>query len=259
MQDFFIFEVSNHKIIQTRTIMKKITIIITIAAFGILTFFSACKIGCIKGSGTTATETRKPGDFSKIGIEGSYKVVLKQDSSESVTITADDNLMKYIHTSINGGRLKIYSRKNFCAKGPMSITIGVKHLEQLSAEGGIEITGEGKLNVQDLKMSFSGATKTTLDLNAANVSTEGSGSTALYLTGQATSSKINLTGSGNLKAYDFVVGDYNVESTGAGDFQINVLKSLKVNTTGAATVKYKGNPSTIQNDKAGASSVTKVD
>ncbi len=239
--------------------MKKLTLLLSITALSFTVLFSSCRIGCVKGSGHSETETRKIGSFTRLDIEGGYKVVLKQDSSEAITITADDNLLKYIHTSVSGGRLKIYSRKNFCSKGPMLLTIGIKHLEQLSAEGGIEIKSDGKLNVQDLKMNFAGATKTTLDLNAAGVYTEGSGATEMHLSGQAASYGVNLTGSGNVKAYDFIVGDYSVESTGAGDFEINVLKSLKVNTTGAATVKYKGNPSNIQTDKTGASNVTKVD
>lgn len=258
---FFIFDVIKllTAVKTPNIIMKKISLIFSFVALGIVTLLSACKVGCINGSGHAQTETRKPGSFSKLDIEGGYKIVLKQDSSESITITADDNLLKYIHTNISGGRLKIYSRKNFCAKGTMLLTIGVKHLDQLSAEGGIEINGDGKLNVQDLKMSFAGATKTTLDLSAANVYVKGSGSTELHISGQATSARIGLTGSGDVKAFDFVVGDYNVESTGAGDFEINVLHALKVNTTGASSVKYKGNPSTIQNDKSGSSSVTKVD
>ena len=40
-------------------------------------------------------------DFKQIDISGGFKVNLKQDSSMTVSITADDNLMKYIRTEID--------------------------------------------------------------------------------------------------------------------------------------------------------------
>jgi hypothetical protein len=230
-----------------------------IAAVAFTCVFQSCINNCIKGSGVENTETRKFGDFSSIEIQGAYKVVLKQDSSMGIKITGDDNLIKYIKTGVNGGKLHIYSKKNFCSKGAITLNIGVGKLESLSADGAVELTGDGKLNVENLKVSLSGANRVTLDLNAANFSAEGSGANELFLTGQAAASKIIYTGSGKLHAFDFVVGDYSVSTTGASNCEINVLKTLKVSTMGAADIKYKGSPANIQNEKSGASKLTKVD
>jgi len=218
---------------------------------------SSCMLNCVHGSGSEATESRKVTDFSRIDISGGFNVVLKQDSSLTLKITADDNLLKYIKTNVSGGRLHIYTRRNLCNGGHMNIYIGIRNLEELKASGGIEVQSEGKIVTGDMHFKLSGATRITMDINAANVTTRGSGSTELNLKGQATSHTIDLTGSGKVNALDFVVGNCDIQTTGVGECNVNVLHSLNINSTGASDVKYRGNPNVTEH-KAGASSVEKV-
>ncbi|MBV8389940.1 MAG: DUF2807 domain-containing protein [Mucilaginibacter sp.] len=239
--------------------MKKLYInaILFIAAIS-LSVLSSCRFGCVKGSGHQVTKSDRVTDFTRLDISGSFKVNLKQDSSLNVSITADDNLMKYIHASLDGDRLRIYSKKNLCGSGEMIINIGVKNLTEIKAAGGINLVTDGKLTTKDLKFELNGASKVDMDLNADNVITEGHGSTDMNLRGQAASHKIEFAGSGKINALDFVVGSYDIETTGASDCNINVLNELNVNTTGAADIKYKGNPSKVNTSKMGAATVTKI-
>lgn len=204
------------------------------------------------------TQSQKMADFSRIDISGGYHVILRQDSSYTVSLTADDNLMKNIIIKVDDGRLKVYNRKSICNSGEMKLVIGVGNLDKIKATGAVELESQGKLNVHDLTMNYSGATKIMMDLNAGNVETEGSGSIEIHLKGQATSHRVNLSGSGELYAYDFVTGTYNITTSGASDCEINVLKALNVHTSGASDIKYKGNPAEVTNHKSGASSITKV-
>jgi len=234
----------------------KLTILALVAGFAI-SGLSSCVFNCIHGSGHQVSEDRKVGEFSRISISGGYKVILKQDSSFSIKITGDDNLMKYIKTNLEGDKLRIYNKKNFCNSGQIVVNIGVKNLEQIKASGAVEVESDGKLVTKDLNIDLSGATKVTLDLNAANVTTSGSGATELNLKGQATSHNIDISGVGHVYALDFIVGSCDIESSGAGHCEVNVLNNLNVHSSGASEVKYKGHPS-ISNDKSGASSIEQV-
>ncbi|BAU55180.1 head GIN domain-containing protein [Mucilaginibacter gotjawali] len=237
--------------------MKKIQITILALVAGFTAFgLSACNLNCIHGSGHQVSEDRNVGQFSRISISGGYKVTLKQDSTFAIKITADDNLLKYIKTNLQGDKLRIYSKKSFC-NGLILVTIGVKNLEEIKASGAVEVDGDGKLVTRDLAINLSGATKVNLDLNAANVTTTGSGATELNLKGQATSHNINISGVGHVYALDFVVGTCGIESSGASHCEVNVLNNLNVHSSGASEVKYKGHPS-ISNDKSGASSIEQV-
>jgi hypothetical protein len=234
-------------------------VLILIAAVSITLFSSCRRFRCVKGTGNVRTETRKMTDFTKVDISGGYKVTLKQDSTQSISITTDDNLFKYIETTIEGGTLKVHSRKNICSSGETTVIIGVKNLDGIDASGAVEVRSEGRLNTKDLSIDLSGSTKIDLDLNAANVRTGGSGSTEIYLKGQAASHEVDLSGSGKIEALDFVVGKYKISTSGASECKINVLNELDVHTSGASDISYRGNPAKVNNDQSGASSIKKLD
>lgn len=240
--------------------MKKIYLnaILFIAVIS-LTILSSCRFNCVKGSGHQVSENRKVTDFTKIDISGGFKVNLKQDSSLTVIINADDNLMKYIKSSVDGDRLHIYTKRSLCGSGEIVINIGVRNLERINASGAVELNSDGKLNTKDLHLELNGASKVNMDLNAANVRTVGHGATEINLKGQASSHSVELAGSGKIYALDFVVGSYTIETAGASHCEVNVLHDLTVNTTGASEIKYRGNPTSVNSSKAGASSITKID
>lgn len=220
--------------------------------------FSSCRLHCVRGSGNLTTENRQAKEFTKLDIAGSFKVHLKQDSSLKITITGDDNLLKYVSTSVEGDELQIKSKKSFCDDN-ITINIGVRSLKEVGASGAVEVWSDGKINASDFKFDLSGATKVNLDLNAANVKTESSGMSELNLTGQAASHNVESSGATKINAFDFVVGDYEINTSGVSNCKINVLKTLNVHTSGASDIEYKGSPATVNNDKSGASTIKKID
>ncbi|MGY4536834.1 hypothetical protein ACVW0P_001248 [Mucilaginibacter sp. UYNi724] len=234
-------------------------IVLLVAAVSITLFSSCRRFRCIKGNGSQRTEARKMTSFTKIDVSGGYKVVLKQDSTESISITIDDNLFKYVETTVEGGTLKVHSRRNICPSGESVLIIGVKNLEAIGASGAVDVRSEGRLNVKDLNIDLSGSTKIDLDLSAGKVHTGASGSSEIYLKGQAASHDIDMSGSGKVEALDFVVGKYKISTSGASECKINVLNELDVHTSGSSDIQYRGNPSKVNNDQSGASSVKKID
>jgi hypothetical protein len=240
--------------------MKKTSFTIAVALACVsLSILSSCRFVCVQGSGKSVTEQRKATDFKKIDISGAYKIHLKQDSSLSISITGDDNLLKYVSTSVDGDKLYIKTKKSVCIDDSIVVNIGVRNLNEIKASGAIEVSSDGKLNTGDLSIRLSGATKVNLDVNAANMTTNGSGVSELNLKGQAASNRIESSGVAKINAFDFVVGDYTISTSGVSHCKINVLKTLNVHSSGASDIQYKGTPSTVNNDKSGASKIKKVD
>ena len=223
--------------------MKKLhlNILLMMALVATLALPACDMVHCVHGSGNKVTETRKVKDFTRIKVDGGFKIILKQDSSLNLTINTDDNIMKILETNVTGNRLHIHTRKNVC-DGEITITIGVRNLE----------------DIKDISFDLAGAGKLNLDLNANNVTITGSGATEVNLTGQATSNKVTTSGVSKLNALDFVVGSCDIQSSGASESKVNVLQTLNISSSGAASVKYKGHPSVTQ-DKSGALSVEPVD
>jgi hypothetical protein len=237
--------------------MKKIFLALIVLA-GITTGLSSCMFRCVHGSGKIVSEDRQVSDFSKISVSGAFKVIMKQDSSMSVKITGDDNLMKYIKTESDGDKLHIFTKRNFCNSGEITINIGVRNLEELRASGAVDVDAQGKFHAQNMHFNLSGASRISMELTATEVSTSASGASELNIKGQATSNNIDLSGASKVYAFDFVVNSSDIQSSGAGYAEVNILSSLNVNSSGGSEVKYKGNPSTVHNDSSGGSSVNKV-
>lgn len=240
--------------------MKKLYVfVLAIAAsYGVLTLSGCEDIACKQGSGKMITENRSVKDFSKLDISGSYNVVIKQDSVESLVITADDNLMQYITSRVEDRRLRIKS-KNLCTNGKLTLTISLRDLSEIKTAGAVDLSSNGKITTKDIRLDMSGASKITIDLNAKTVNTTGAGLTELNLTGQATAHNVQLSGAGSINAFDFVVSKYDIETSGVSHCKINVLDQLDLNSSGASDVEYRGNPATINNNKSGAASLKRVD
>jgi len=236
----------------------RLNILAAIAVIAVI-LLPSCRFGCVHGSGNQVSEMRKVAGFTKIDVSGAFKIILKQDSSSTVNISTDDNLLKYVNTEVSGDKLRISTRgKNICTNGPILITIGIHHLGEIKSSGAVEVESAGKLITGDLSFKLSGITKVNMELDAAHVSTESSGSAEINLKGQASSHSVDLNGGGKIHAFDFVVGNYTIETSGASDCEINVLHQLNVNSSGASSIKYKGNPTSVNSDKSGISSITKV-
>jgi hypothetical protein len=235
--------------------------LLPVLALAALLFTTSCRFNAVRGSGNMITETRNVGSFDRIEINNSYKVIIKQDTagSSKLTINADDNLLKYIKTDVSGGKLHIFNKKNIHSREGLTITVTVKDIKEISASGTENVESDGKLTVKNLKFDISGITKLNMQLDAAEITTDISGMAKMTLTGQASVHRVQMSGMCKLDAFDLVVGDYDIESSGIGKCDINVLNRLDVHTSGASTINYKGNPKTINNNKSGAGSLKKVD
>lgn len=220
---------------------------------------SSCKLDCAQGSGHVVSETTKIAAFTKLDVSAEVKINLKQDSSSSLTITGDDNLLNKIKISVESGVLHIYSKTDICNSNKIVIDLGIKNLEEIRSAGEVDIVSLGKINTPNLHLKLAGAARVNLDINANHVYSRGGGVSELVLTGKTQSHEIDLSGSSKILALKFLVNNYSVETAGMGYCEINVLDSLNSHSEGASEIKYKGSPKSINADKSGVSTFDKID
>ena len=219
----------------------------------------ACNTHCITGSGNQQSEDRDIGAFSKVEFGGNITMKIRQDSSPAMNITADDNILREIKTRVKGDVLQIKTDGNFCNPGPIVIELSSNKWNGIEASGSSKIISENQINTDDFYLDLSGSSTVDLDIVAGRFRTESSGVSKINLKGQARSHDVAVSGSANIKAYDFIVSDYEIETSGSSDCEINVLNSLKANTSGSSKILYKGNPKELDNQKSGASTFKHVD
>lgn len=222
-------------------------------------FFTSCSNKCIEDAGVRAEREQTVKSFDGIEIAGPIKLILTQDSSYKVKVSADSNLVDHIKVDVSSSTLKLgLDTADYCGKDSIVVHAGIKDLKSLKAKSPSKVLGMGRLNLKDVNFNLNGSTVLDLDINAGKVVTDVDGTSKIHLTGQAGSHQFTSKGAIELDAYDFVVGNYTLDIKGVGKANINVLNDLNVKTSGATDVSYKGNPKNVNENKSGAGKLKKV-
>jgi len=230
--------------------MKKLLFALTAAIF----FLNACKEKCIEDTGIHLEHTTNASRFEKISIEGNIRLVLKQDSSYTVKVTTDSNLMALVTMKVSGGELKLGMKNHsYCGQDSVVIEAGIGMLNALTAGGSVRIGTEGIIYAREFKLNISGTTDVSLGLNTSGLTTTLDGTSKLRLSGQTGRHDLSITGNADIEAADFIAGNYDVRTTGNAKAYINVLNELNVKTEGASEIYYRGNPKKVNNKKNGTS------
>jgi hypothetical protein len=222
-------------------------------------FLASCSSKCVEDSGNHIIKDLTVTPFNEIEISGPVKLVLRQDSSFKLTVSADSNILEKIKTTVSGETLKIdLDPMQYCGSDSIIVHAGIGALSEIKADGASKVYSEGALHVGDMALDLSGATELNLNLYAGKLTTKSDGAARLTLRGQAGTHKLNSKGMLELNAFDFVVAQYDLDIEGTGKSNINVLNDLKVKTSGASSIFYKGNPKNVSDKKSGTSKLQQV-
>ena len=230
--------------------MKKIGFIIFIVAIIIgvtfANFFSwgkasarifnfSVNFGGVKGSGNVVNEKRNLANFNAIEVGGIFEVEVVAQKEFSVEVEADDNLLQYIKTEVNGDTLEIRTEKSISPKSSIRIRISAPNIENL------QVSGVSKVSVVNLKNE-------TLKVDA-------SGASKIKVDGETKNLEVELSGASKLDAENLKSENADIDGSGASNAAVNVSGDLKADLSGASKVTYTGNPKNLEKSTSGASSV----
>ena len=215
--------------------MKKITIVFLAACIVVV---AGCRWVGIRGNGHIKTDERPVSAFANIDIRGAFTADW-QSGAPSLSITTDENLLPYVDSNVSGDTLHLRTREQ------IRPTHGIRVVISSSTRAGARISGAVKLAAKQL----SGSKFALESRGAARVSLEGKVEELLA----------DMTGASELAANELQTKTAEISTTGAGDAEVAVAETLKVAITGAGTVKYSGNPPTIEKHISGVGSIRHKD
>ncbi len=178
----------------------------------------------INGSGDMQTETRDVTGFTRVDLQSIGNLTITQGSEESLTVTADDNLLPYIVTKVVNGTLEISARPNVSIDPTRTIEY---HLVMKTVEG-VQLSGFGNINSEglkgtDLEVKLSGSGDIsigTIECNSLLVRISGFGN-FFSQSVRAKNPVIEITGSGDITVEDMQAEDVSVKISGFGDAAIS--------------------------------------
>jgi len=217
----------------------------------------------IKGNGQMKKETREVSDFTSLSSKGSMNVQISYGNSNSVQIEADENLLPYIETTVENGRLIIQSKKkvNLKSKSKMTVYVSMTKINSLQLSGSGNIDGEGAFtNSGKTDIGISGSGNIKLKFGSfGNLDLALSGSGNMDLKGDATNNiTAAVSGSGNIECSDISSNDVDAKISGSGNIKVYANKSIDAKISGSGNVFYRGSASNISSKVAGSGKVIKM-
>jgi hypothetical protein len=213
--------------VKEKLMNKRLYIPITILLAALL--LTGCGFQMVTGSGKITTENRNASGFSSISLAGIGNVYLTQGEPESVRIEAEDNLIPYFDTSVQGTTLKVGVKDQYMGISlrptqPVKFYVTVARLEAVTLAGSGDIFA-GDLQTNTFKISL---------LGSGDISTDSL--TASYL-------DVTLSGSGNIRLGTVSASeDVTANIAGSGDIKVNALTAKKVSskTAGSGNITING-------------------
>ena len=130
---------------------------------------------------------------------------------------------------------------------------------RFEASGACNIFSEAKINnPADVDVDLSGSCDITLEISAPKITADVSGACSVKLKGETKEFKIQGSGSTDIKCYELVADNVDLDISGAGNAEVYANVKLNGEISGAASVNYKGTAQTNIHT-SGATSVNKVD
>jgi hypothetical protein len=188
------------------------------------------------GSGVAVTEYRELEPFSRVELAGANIVMVRVGPAQSVAVTADDNLVDHVTTTVRSGSLLIADDVgSFSAKTPMMVTVSLPSLD------GVTLSGSGAFTVEGVS-----GTDFIADL---------SGSGTMKASGTVDHLTAVLSSSGTVDLQDLVARSVIARLEGTGVMNVHATSTLDATLTGTGSIVYSGSPVVTTHD-TGTGSIT---
>jgi Putative auto-transporter adhesin, head GIN domain len=180
------------------------------------------------GSGQLATQSRQVSGFTSVELTGVGELSIDQTGTESLTVSAEDNLLPLLTSRVEGDTLILGKKPNtrIVTSKPITYTLTMKDIT------GLAVSGSGTINAPKL--------------TTAALRIEISGSGVITTAGNADDQSLEISGSGRYLADGLTSKTTTAEISGSGTGNVVASNALDVKISGSGTLTYSGNPQVSQ-------------
>ena len=224
--------------------MKKALISILSLVF----LLSACLLPVnnitVRGSGTVVSETRAVKGIDRVDLASLGKLMIVQDEEEGLVVSAEENILPHLLTTVRGSTLEIRTEENVnvLPTRDVTYTLKVKNISSLSISSSGSITAD-VLDSQKLELNISSSGDIRIgNLTASDLRVRINSSGNILLKGQVVSQDVRISSRGNYQAADLQSQSAYVTISSSGNARIWVTDDLGAQLSSSGNVDYYGNP-----------------
>jgi len=243
-------------------VIKNLTIMKTLFSITLLSLLAFTTSACnkIKPSKKITTEERTIGTYEKLSVYDAFDVSVTYGSATSkITVEANDNLMKYIITELDGDYLviKLDSKISVKSSATLKINITVPKLTEIKASGASSVEFLSELSTSNLNLNLSGASALKGDVNLTSCNFNLSGASQIDVAGSINTAIIELSGASSIGNYNCSIDNLSIDLSGASSGSLTLNEIINIDASGASSLNYKGNGTVNAIELTGASSINK--
>ena len=213
--------------------MKKLFVISLVSILSL----TSCNWHRIRGNGSIKTETRDVAAFEAIACDGGYEVLINCQEKQSLAIETDENLLPHIKTEVHNKTLHIDTKGSLFPTQKIRIVVSVPNITEFTSDG----STDGDIN--------------NINNSAFDIGIHGSGK--LHLNGKSGTVHITTSGSSKIDATSLISENSDIQINGSGNIQVYATNSIGVQINGSGTVKYKGEPKSVNQQINGSGKIIK--
>jgi hypothetical protein len=178
----------------------------------------------IVGSGNVASEDRAVEDFHGLIASGVGRVEIRHGASESLRITADDNILPILTSEVRNGRLVLGTEPgtSYRTHNDVLFEITVRELDEVTVSGVMAVDASG-IDTDRFEVNVSGVSR----LTAA---------------GRADRQSVLIAGVSRYDAEDLASRTVEIDVTGLSSAVVRVSERLTGSASGGSVLEYIGNP-----------------
>ncbi len=239
--------------------MKTQNIIIT---FGLAFLLSACHFNINtgeKGNGKVVTQERNVSDeFTEVKGSAGLDVYLTQGDENKIVVEADENLLQYIETDIENGKLHVTTSENIGRSKSKKVYVTYKQLSNIEASSGADVTGNTVIKSEFLSLKSSSGADLNVEVFAKDLTAKTSSGADLRVKGKASSLIADASSGSEINAKDLLVISCNAEASSGAEVTVNVKEQLETHVSSGGDINYYGNPVSVNSNESHSGSVHKM-
>lgn len=207
------------------------------------------------GSGKIITEERKTEPFNSVDVSGSFKVEINEGPEFQVLVQADDNIVPYIKTEVDGSVLEIKLVQNFnVSNAHMKILITMPEVKEIDASASADVYAKTILtNNNSLSLSASSSASILAESNSPKIKLSTSSGGSISVSGKCKSVETDASSGSEIKASRLMSENGNANVSSGANIALFCSVSLKAEASSGGKIVYSGNPATQVNESSGGS------
>lgn len=174
-------------------------------------------------------------------IDAGSAFILDIRKGTEFKVEADANRQKDlddVEIKVSGNVLKIGFEDIFMNnREKVKIRITLPELENLELSGAVQAKVLGFDTKKNMNIGLSGASKAAVAVEANQVKVDISGASRLDLRGSADNVEAEISGASHLDTRQMTINKADIEASGASNARVGKVKDLKLDTSGASSVK----------------------